>query len=80
MGGGGGGVVVVVWWWGGRITLWHFGPCYDDFFQVYRVVKCLAWRGNDFKIGLSTFEAIFEVLGPKYTQKSTLLPKLVPLI
>ena len=50
------------------------------FFRVYRVVRCLAWRGNDFKIGLSTFEAIFGLLGPKYTQKSTLLPKLVPVI
>ena len=41
------------------------------FFQVFSVERCLGWRGNDFKIGLSTFEAIFEVLGPKYTQKST---------
>ena len=32
--------------------------------------------GNDFKIGLSTFEAIFELFGQKYTQKSTLLTKL----
>ena len=32
-------------------------------------------RGNDFKIGLSTFKAIFEVLGPKYTQKSTFFAK-----
>ena len=32
-------------------------------------------EGNDFKIGLSTFETIFEVLGPKYTQKSTFFAK-----
>ena len=37
-------------------------------------------EGNDFKTGLSTFDGIFEVLGPKYNKKSTLLSKLVPVI
>ena len=32
--------------------------------------------GKDFKIGLSTFQLIFGLLGPKYSQKSTLLTKL----
>ena len=50
------------------------------FFPIFSVVRCLAYRGNDFKTGLSTFEPIFELLGPKYNQKSTLLPKLVPVI
>ena len=37
-------VVWVLWWWCGvgRITFWHFGPCWDHFFQVSRVVRCLA--------------------------------------
>ena len=43
-------------------------------------VRCPGLRVNGFKSSLSTFKAIFEVLGPKYTQKSTLLPKLVPVI
>ena len=71
---------VVVGWGGGRITFLHFGPCWDHFCRVYRAVRCGALRGNDFKIGLSTFEAIFEGVGPKYTQKLTLFPKLVPVI
>ena len=67
-------------WMDGRIYVLALWTMLGPFFQVYRVVRCLAWTGNDFKIGLSTFEAIFEVLGPKYNQKSTLLPKLVPVI
>ena len=35
-------VAVVWWWWGGRITFLHFGPCWDHFFQVFNVVRCLA--------------------------------------
>ena len=37
-------------------------------------------KGNGFKSGLSTFKVIFVILGTKYAQKSTLFPKLVPVI
>ena len=72
--------ILIVWLGGwvdgwGVFTFWYFWPCWGEFFQVFSVVRCLAWRGNDFKIGLSTFETIFEVLGPKYTQKSTFFAK-----
>ena len=33
-------------------------------------------EGNDFKIGLSTFEAIFEVLGPKIHPKINTFAKI----
>ena len=67
--------------WGGRIyllALWTMNSRF--FFHVFSVVRCLAYRGNDFKTGLSTFEAIFGLLGQKYNEKSTLLSKFVPVI
>ena len=51
-----------------------------EFFWGFSDVRCLELRGNDFKTGLSNFEAIFEDLGPKYKKKSTLLPQLVKLV
>ena len=53
---------------------------YSQFFHVSRTVRCLEWKGNDFKIGLSTFDLIVKFLGQKYIQKSTLLTKLVPVM
>ena len=50
------------------------------FLSNFSVVRCLAYRGNDFKTDVNTFEVIFELLGPKYKQKSTLLRKLVSVI
>ena len=73
-------MLVVVGFGVGRITFWHFGPCLFDFVQFFSVVTCLAEKGDDFKIGLSTFVAVFELLGPKYTQLPTLFQKLVPVI
>ena len=52
--------------WMAVFTFQHFGPYQDNFFEVLSVVRFLGWRGIDFKIGLSTYKAIFEHLGLKY--------------
>ena len=63
--------MVVVGWLVGWLGGWAYLPfgtldhVRTIFFQVFSVVRCPAWRGNNFKIGLSTFEAIFVLLGPK---------------
>ena len=44
------------------------------------IVRYLEWKGDDFRVFLSTLMLIFEPLGLKYTQKSTLFAKLVPLV
>ena len=31
------------------------------------IIRCLEWKGHDFKVSLSTLMPNFELLGPKYT-------------
>ena len=39
------------------------------FVMIFSVLRCVAWRGNDFKIGFGTSEVIFELRGPKIQPK-----------
>ena len=77
---------LLIWWLVGWLGGWVYLPfgtldhVRTTFFQVFSIVRCLAQREIDFKISLSSFEAIFQVLSPKYSQKSTLQLKLVPVI
>ena len=56
------------------------GTMLGQLFSSFKCCKVSGIEGNDFRIGLRIFEAIFELLGPKYTQTSTLLSKFVPVI
>ena len=60
--------------------VFNFWPMLGRFFQVFSDVRCLAYRGNDFIIGLSTLKVIGELLVLKYNQNSTLLQKFVPVV
>ena len=39
----------------------------SEVFPTSIIVRYLEWKGNHFKVGLSTLMPIFELLCPKYT-------------